>query len=47
MYLERLKGSLDAYGVRSIEAHGEAGDEVRRVFYVDGFGREGSRRVNG
>lgn len=30
----------DLYGVRSIEAHGEAGDQVRRVFYVDGFGRD-------
>ena len=28
------------YGVRSIEEHQAAGDEVRRVFYVDGYGND-------
>lgn len=28
------------YGVRPIEEHAAAGDEVRRVFYVDGYGRD-------
>lgn len=28
------------YGVRSIEAHRDAGDQLRRVFYVDGYGRD-------
>ena len=28
------------YGVRSIEDHRNAGDQVRRVFYVDGYGRD-------
>jgi len=28
------------FGVRSIEQHRDAGDQVRRVFYVDGYGRD-------
>lgn len=28
------------YGVRSIEEHRAAGDQVRRVFYIDGYGRD-------
>ena len=28
------------YGVPSIEQHREAGDQVRRAFYVDGYGRD-------
>jgi len=28
------------FGLRSIEQHREAGDQVRRVFYVDGYGRD-------
>lgn len=28
------------YGVLSIEAHRDAGDRVRRVFYVNGYGRD-------
>lgn len=28
------------FGVRSIEEHRDAGDQVRRVFYVDGYGRD-------
>ena len=30
----------DLYGVPSIEEHRRAGDQVRRVFYVDGYGRD-------
>lgn len=28
------------FGLRSIEQHRDAGDQVRRVFYVDGYGRD-------
>lgn len=28
------------FGARSIEEHRDAGDQVRRVFYVDGYGRD-------
>lgn len=28
------------FGVRAIEEHRDAGDQVRRVFYVDGYGRD-------
>jgi hypothetical protein len=35
---QRLTRAL--FGVRSIEEHRAAGDEVRRVFYVDGYGRD-------
>lgn len=28
------------YGLRPIEEHRDAGDQVRRVFYVDGYGRD-------
>lgn len=28
------------YRVRPIEAHRDAGDQVRRIFYVDGYGRD-------
>jgi hypothetical protein len=28
------------YGVQSIEAHQATGDQVRRIFYVDGYGRD-------
>ncbi len=31
---------LELYGLQPIEAHARAGDEVRRVFYVDGYGRD-------
>lgn len=34
----RLRRTVEAYGVRSLEAHSDAGDQVRRVFYVDGYG---------
>ena len=30
----------ESFGVRSIEEHRNAGDQVRRVFYVDGYGRD-------
>jgi hypothetical protein len=30
----------DSFGVRSIEEHRDAGDQVWRVFYVDGYGRD-------
>ena len=30
----------DLYGVRSIDKHQAAGDQVRRIFYVDGYGRD-------
>ncbi len=30
----------DLFGVRPIEEHAAAGDQVRRVFYVDGYGRD-------
>jgi hypothetical protein len=33
-YFQRL------YGVRPFEAHRDAGDQVRRVFYVDGYGND-------
>ena len=31
---------LDLYGLQPIEAHARAGDQVRRVIYVDGYGRD-------
>ena len=30
----------ELYGVSSIEEHRAAGDQVRRIFYVDGYGRD-------
>ena len=30
----------ELFGVRSIEEHRAAGDQVRRAFYVDGYGRD-------
>ncbi len=35
---QRRMGAL--YGLRPIEEHRDAGDRVRRVFYVDGYGRD-------
>lgn len=35
---QRLMRAL--YGARTIEQHRAAGDEVRRIFYVDGYGRD-------
>ena len=37
---EQQRRVRQAYGVRSIEEHREAGDQVRRVFFVDGYGRD-------
>jgi hypothetical protein len=37
---EEHRKVLDLYGVKPIEAHARAGDQVRRVFYVDGYGRD-------
>lgn len=36
----RQRRVRDLFGVRSIEEHRDAGDQVRRVFYVDGYGRD-------
>ena len=38
---EEARAAMRAlYGVPSIAQHREAGDQVRRVFYVDGYGRD-------
>ena len=37
---EQQRRVRDLFGVRSIEEHRDAGDQVRRVFYVDGYGRD-------
>jgi len=37
---DQQKRVRDLFGVRSIEEHQAAGDQVRRVFYVDGYGRD-------
>ncbi|WP_431851805.1 hypothetical protein [Allosphingosinicella sp.] len=37
---EQQRRTRQLFGVRSIEEHGAAGDDVRRVFYVDGYGRD-------
>jgi len=37
---EQQRRTRTLYGVRSIEEHGAAGDQVRRIFYVDGYGRD-------
>lgn len=34
---ERHERMLELYGMRPIEAHRDAGDQVRRAFYVDGY----------
>lgn len=37
--LEALsRGKSELYGVRTLEAHRTAGDQVRRIFYDDGYG---------
>jgi hypothetical protein len=39
--LQLLSGEkAELYGVRSLDAHRAAGEQVRRVFYVDGHGRD-------
>jgi hypothetical protein len=35
---EHRQQLLEMYGLRSLESHREAGDQVRRAFFVDGFG---------
>ena len=37
---EQQRRTRQLFSVRSIEEHGAAGDQVRRVFYVDGYGRD-------
>lgn len=37
---EQQQRMRDLYGARPIEAHLAAGEQVRRVFYVDGYGRD-------
>ncbi len=37
---EQQRRTRQLFGVRSIEDHRAAGDEIRRVFYVDGYGRD-------
>ncbi|HZF94656.1 MAG TPA: hypothetical protein VEZ20_07245 [Allosphingosinicella sp.] len=37
---EQQRRTRALFGVRSIEEHRAANDEVRRVFYVDGYGRD-------
>lgn len=37
---EQQRRVRDLFGVRSIEEHAQAGDQVRRAFYVDGYGRD-------
>lgn len=37
---DRQRALLAAYEVRTLEAHQADGDQVRRVFYVDGYGRD-------
>lgn len=36
----RQRETRALFGFRSIEEHAEAGDQVRRAFYVDGYGRD-------
>ena len=37
---EQQRRTRERFGVPSIEEHGAAGDQVRRAFYVDGYGRD-------
>lgn len=37
---EQQRAVRALYGVRSIEEHRTAGDQVRRIFYVDGYGSD-------
>jgi len=37
---EQQRRMRDLFGVKPIEAHRDAGDQVRRAFYVDGYGRD-------
>ena len=37
---EQQRRVRDLFGVKPIEAHRDAGDQVRRAFYVDGYGHD-------
>jgi hypothetical protein len=37
---EQQRRVRELFGVKTIEAHRDAGDRVRRAFYVDGYGRD-------
>lgn len=37
---EQQRRTRALYGAKSIEEHAAAGDQVRRIFYVDGYGRD-------
>lgn len=37
---EQQRRVRELFGVKTIEAHRDAGDQVRRAFYVDGYGRD-------
>ncbi len=37
---DQRRGVLTLFGARPIEEHARAGDQVRRVFFVDGYGRD-------
>ena len=37
---EQQQRVRELFGVKPIEAHRDAGDQVRRAFYVDGYGRD-------
>ena len=37
---EQQRRVRELFGVGTIEAHRDAGDQVRRAFYVDGYGRD-------
>jgi hypothetical protein len=37
---EQQRRVRELFGVKPIEAHRDAGDQVRRAFYVDGYGRD-------
>ena len=37
---EQLRRDLAVYGLEPIEAHRDRGDQVRRVLFVDGYGRD-------
>lgn len=37
---EQHRRVLELYGLQPIEAHARAGDQMRRIFYVDGYGRD-------
>jgi hypothetical protein len=38
--VEQQRRVRDLFGVKPIEAHRNSGDQIRRAFYVDGYGRD-------